>query len=78
VKSPAVVSIPTLEFALLETPASVPAKSESTSAELNEPGEEPTPSASVAPAETLKLPVAGFAPVLSRLRVPPVTEVPPV
>ena len=77
VKSPAVVSMPTFELVLLVTPAIVPAKAATTSADEKKPAAVPVRKPSVAPAAIFVVPDAGMAAEPPYKSVPTFTCVPP-
>ena len=77
VKSPAVVSMPTFELVLLVTPAIVPAKAATTSADEKKPAAVPVRKPSVAPAAIFVVPNAGMAAEPPYTSVPTFTCVPP-
>ena len=77
VKSPAVVSMPMNELVLLVTPAIVPAKAATTSADEKKPAAVPVRKPSVAPAAIFVVPNAGMAAEPPYTSVPTFTCVPP-
>ena len=77
VKSPAVVSMPMNELVLLVTPAIVPAKAATTSADEKKPAAVPVRKPSVAPAAIFVVPDAGMAAEPPYKSVPTFTCVPP-